>query len=102
VPVGSLFAFFGMVCTYYTIPMIVFLGPQINIPSVSHWFFKRRGLALGVATSSSAIGGVIWPIAIDHLIIKVEHLSLELRASLIHVSIRWALVGPFASAASSA
>ncbi|KAF8155548.1 major facilitator superfamily domain-containing protein [Crassisporium funariophilum] len=38
---------------------------------VNHWFFKRRGLALGIVTSGSSVGGVLWPIAIDHLIIKV-------------------------------
>jgi len=38
---------------------------------INHWFFKRRGLALGIVTSGSSVGGVIWAIAIDHLIIKV-------------------------------
>jgi len=40
-------------------------------PCVNHWFFKHRGLALGVVTSGSSVGGVIWPIAIDHLITNV-------------------------------
>jgi hypothetical protein len=41
--------------------------------SVNHWFFKRRGLALGIVTSGSSVGGVVWPIMINHLIIKVGH-----------------------------
>lgn len=51
------------------------------MPSVNHWFFKRRGLALGIVTSGSSVGGVIWPIAIDHLIIKVVNISSKFRAS---------------------
>lgn len=39
--------------------------------SVNHWFFKHRGLALGVVTSGGSVGGVVWPIAIDHLITNV-------------------------------
>lgn len=38
---------------------------------INHWFFKRRGLVLGIVTSGSSVGGVVWPIAIDHLIIRV-------------------------------
>lgn len=53
--------------------------------SINHWFFKRRGLALGVVTSGSSVGGVIWPIAIDHLIINVEHLPLELCVLLTYI-----------------
>ncbi|KAJ3769557.1 major facilitator superfamily domain-containing protein [Lentinula raphanica] len=39
--------------------------------SINHWFFKRRGLALGIVTSGSSVGGVIWPIAINRLIGEV-------------------------------
>jgi hypothetical protein len=41
--------------------------------SVNHWFYKRRGLALGIVTSGSSVGGVVWPIMINNLIIKVGH-----------------------------
>jgi len=30
---------------------------------ISRWFTERRGLALGLAMSGTAIGGVIWPVA---------------------------------------
>jgi MFS family permease len=42
-----------------------------SFASVNHWFLKRRGLALGIVTSGSSVGGVVWPIMIDHLIINV-------------------------------
>ncbi|KIM41891.1 hypothetical protein M413DRAFT_140285 [Hebeloma cylindrosporum] len=42
-----------------------------TFPCINHWFFKRRGLALGIATSGSSVGGVVWPIMINNLIIKV-------------------------------
>jgi hypothetical protein len=43
-----------------------------SLHSISHWFLKHRGMALGVITSGSSVGGVVWPIAIRHLIIKVH------------------------------
>ncbi|KAJ7635788.1 MFS transporter, MCP family, solute carrier family 16, member 10 [Mycena polygramma] len=36
--------------------------------AAQHWFLKRRGFALGVVTSGSALGGVIWPILANKLI----------------------------------
>ena len=62
--------------------------------SISHWFFKRRGLATGIVTSGSSAGGVIWPIAIDHLIAKVAHYlpsSAPRLLIFIQVGFGWAL-----------
>ena len=39
--------------------------------SVSTWFFKKRGLALGVVASGSSLGGVIFPIMVDRLVDNV-------------------------------
>ncbi|CAK5271710.1 unnamed protein product [Mycena citricolor] len=39
--------------------------------AAQHWFLRRRGFALGVVTSGSAVGGVIWPILTNKLILKV-------------------------------
>ncbi|KAJ7675901.1 major facilitator superfamily domain-containing protein [Mycena polygramma] len=36
--------------------------------AAQHWFLKRRGFALGVVTSGSSVGGVIWPILANKLI----------------------------------
>lgn len=35
---------------------------------ISRWFSDRRGLALGVAMSGTALGGVVWPSASQYLI----------------------------------
>lgn len=39
--------------------------------SVSTWFHHRRALALGVTVSGSSLGGVIFPIMVDHLVREV-------------------------------
>ncbi|KAJ7268386.1 major facilitator superfamily domain-containing protein [Mycena rebaudengoi] len=39
--------------------------------AAQHWFLKRRGFALGVVTSGSSVGGVIWPIVANRLIQRV-------------------------------
>ena len=38
------------------------------ISTTSTWFFKRRALALGIVASGSSLGGVIFPIMIEHVI----------------------------------
>lgn len=35
---------------------------------ISRWFTERRGLALGIAMSGTALGGVIWPSATQELL----------------------------------
>lgn len=35
------------------------------------WFHRRRGLAMGIISAGSSLGGVIFPILIDHLINEV-------------------------------
>ena len=45
------------------------LVPSIGAPST--WFIKRRGLAIGCVTSGAAVGGIVLPIAVQHLIIQV-------------------------------
>jgi hypothetical protein len=46
------------------------------VPSVgtaSTWFVSRRGMAVGVVTSGSAVGGVVLPIAAQHLLDSVGY-----------------------------
>ncbi|MGE0232348.1 MAG: CynX/NimT family MFS transporter [Flavobacteriaceae bacterium] len=35
---------------------------------VSHWFLRRRGIAVSLAASGSYIGGVVWPLAVGKLV----------------------------------
>ncbi|KIM86443.1 hypothetical protein PILCRDRAFT_816404 [Piloderma croceum F 1598] len=44
-------------------------GPAMGI--VSHWFKKRRGIALGIMTAGSSLGGTVFPIATRRLINEV-------------------------------
>ncbi|KAJ9124718.1 hypothetical protein QFC24_003086 [Naganishia onofrii] len=37
----------------------------------SHWFLKRRGMALGLAAAGSSTGGVCFPIMIQRLIPRI-------------------------------
>ncbi|KZF21899.1 MFS general substrate transporter [Xylona heveae TC161] len=39
---------------------------------VSTWFFKKRALAMGIMASGSSLGGVIFPIMVEHLIGDVD------------------------------
>ncbi|KAI0905315.1 major facilitator superfamily domain-containing protein [Ustulina deusta] len=39
-----------------------------SINSVATWFKRRRGLAMGIASSGSGVGGVILPIMFDRLV----------------------------------
>ncbi|KAI0537200.1 major facilitator superfamily domain-containing protein [Xylaria digitata] len=42
-----------------------------SVNSVSTWFLKKRGLALGIASSGSGVGGVILPIFFDRLVGRI-------------------------------
>ena len=35
---------------------------------MSTWFFKRRAFAIGIVAGASSLGGVIFPIMVDHLV----------------------------------
>ena len=39
--------------------------PTISV--MSHWFAKRRGLALGVVVAGSSLGGIAWPLILQRL-----------------------------------
>lgn len=39
-----------------------------TISAISHWFNKRRGLALGIVVAGSSLGGMAWPPIIESLI----------------------------------
>ncbi|KAK4937662.1 hypothetical protein LTR10_021735 [Elasticomyces elasticus] len=35
---------------------------------ISTWFYKRRGMAIGICAAGSSLGGVIFPIIVSHMI----------------------------------
>jgi MFS family permease len=44
-------------------------GPLIA--DVSHWFRRRRGIAVAVCASGNYVAGTIWPPVVQHFIVKV-------------------------------
>jgi MFS family permease len=51
------------ICSSTGASCIFFAG----VTSVATWFQHRRALALGITVSGSSLGGVIFPIMVDHL-----------------------------------
>ncbi|KIJ09651.1 hypothetical protein PAXINDRAFT_138798 [Paxillus involutus ATCC 200175] len=47
----------------------ILFGPALGI--VSHWFSKRRGLALGITAIGSSVGGTVFPVAAQNLLPQV-------------------------------
>ena len=41
-------------------------GPVIA--DISHWFARRRGLAVAICASGSYLAGTVWPLVVQHLI----------------------------------
>ncbi|KAJ5958931.1 uncharacterized protein N7479_006081 [Penicillium vulpinum] len=50
---------FGLACSGTTLPAVI---------CVTQWFSTRRGLAVGLASSGSSFGGLIFPIMVSRLI----------------------------------
>ena len=49
-----------------------FLGASATfspvVSDISHWFFRRRGLAVGIVISGSYLAGAVWPKILQHFI----------------------------------
>ncbi|KAK5662651.1 hypothetical protein OQA88_8567 [Cercophora sp. LCS_1] len=46
-------------------------GALLNCPAygaIAHFFHRRRGLATGIATTSGGVGGIVFPILLQHLL----------------------------------
>lgn len=41
------------------------------VTCISTWFFKKRGMAIGLAASGSSLGGVLFPIIVSRMIKEV-------------------------------
>ena len=52
---GVLIGFFGMSTTFAPL-----------VADISHWFNRRRGIAVAIVISGSYVAGVIWPPTIQH------------------------------------
>ncbi len=74
---GALYASLALLTPHLWHLFLIFLllglvGPGTSaVPHaslISRWFTERRGLALGVAMSGTALGGVIWPWATQKLL----------------------------------
>jgi MFS family permease len=44
----------------------VFFGPMIT--DISHWFMRRRGIAVAVVAAGNYVAGVLWPTPLQHVI----------------------------------
>lgn len=77
---GSLLYIFGLVMTslgtqYYQIflaqSLVAAVGSgaifNVSMTCATTWFHKRRAAAMGILVSGSSLGGVVLPIAFDHL-----------------------------------
>ena len=54
---GVLIAFFGGAATF---------GPMVA--DMSHWFVRRRGIAVAIAASGNYLAGTIWPPIVQHFV----------------------------------
>ena len=43
---------------------------------LSHWFRKRRALAVTIAASGSYLAGAIWPLVIEHFLVALDEKRL--------------------------
>lgn len=50
---------------------------------IGQWFLRNRGTASGIAVCGSGLGGVIYPIMLNHLFSRIGAFELELSCKLI-------------------
>lgn len=75
--VGILFLLFGYICAGFSATLWQFIAAQFVIglgasstfaplmAEASHWFVRRRGIAVGIAGSGYYLSGAIWPPLIE-------------------------------------
>lgn len=82
--IGTFFHVFGLMMTSLSTKYYQFILAQgicsplgasavfyASMTSAVTWFHHRRALALGITVSGSSLGGVIFPIMVDHLVQEV-------------------------------
>jgi MFS family permease len=65
------------------------------IADVSHWFLRRRGIAVALCACGNYLAGTIWPPVVQHLIAaygwRTTHMSLGLVCAAAMLPLAWAL-----------
>jgi MFS family permease len=65
------------------------------IADVSHWFLRRRGIAVALCACGNYLAGNIWPPVVQHLIAaygwRTTHMSLGLVCAAAMLPLAWAL-----------
>ncbi|OWB74840.1 hypothetical protein B5S31_g4667 [[Candida] boidinii] len=64
--IGSFIGGFGVVCG---IGCALCMNPLMGV--VSHWFKKKRAMAIGLATLGGSIGGIVFPLMLNSLYSRV-------------------------------
>lgn len=44
-----------------------------SIATIGHWFYKKRGLATGIAATGGALGGIVYPLALNKMISEIGY-----------------------------
>jgi MFS family permease len=68
---GALIGFFGGAASF---------GPMVA--DVSHWFTRRRGIAVAIAASGNYLAGTVWPPMVQHYV-----QSIGLRQTLLDIGV---------------
>jgi MFS family permease len=65
------------------------------IADVSHWFLRRRGIAVAICACGNYLAGTIWPPVVQHLMAaygwRATHISLGLVCAAAMLPLAWAL-----------
>ncbi|OWB57914.1 hypothetical protein B5S28_g3896 [[Candida] boidinii] len=64
--IGSFIGGFGIVCG---LGCALCMNPLMGV--VSHWFKKKRAMAMGLATLGGSVGGIVFPLMLNSLYPKV-------------------------------
>ena len=68
------------------------------IADISHWFERRRGIAVALCASGNYVGGAIWPTVVEHLMRsqgwRMTHMGIGLFCLVAMLPLVWLLRSP--------
>ena len=68
------------------------------IADISHWFERRRGIAVALCASGNYVGGAIWPTVVEHLMRtqgwRMTHIGIGLFCLVAMLPLVWLLRSP--------